>query len=186
VKKKSPLRAVVTVLLIAAACLLLVRHFHIKNFNAASPGVLYTSGQPRGMDYTRLLYKYHIATIVNLRSPAEHRERNWHNEEITWVRSNGVKYFEMPLDRNISVPGHFPDAKMQEQFLAIMADKANLPVLVHDSSGESRAAMLAAVWLIKGERLPVLQAIDAVSRIKSAPLAEPEMQFIKVLAGKTD
>jgi protein tyrosine/serine phosphatase len=182
VKKKNPLRGLVTILLIAVAAVLLVKHFHIKNFNTISPGVLYTSGQPRGMDYTRLLYKYHLATIVNLRSPAEHRKRNWHNEEITWVRSNGVKYIEMPLDRDISVPGHFPDAKMQEQFLAVMADKTNLPVLVHDSSGESRSAMLAAVWLIRGERLPAQQVIDTASEIKSAPLAEPEKQFINNLA----
>ncbi len=164
------------------ACVLMVKHFHIKNFNVISPGALYTSGQPRGMDYTRLLYKYHIATIVNLRSPAEHRERNWHNEEITWVRSNGVKYIEMPLDRDINVLGHFPDANMQEQFLAIMADRGNLPVLIHDSSGESRSAMLAAVWLIKGERLPSQQVIDTASGIKSAHLAEPEKQFINTLA----
>jgi protein tyrosine phosphatase (PTP) superfamily phosphohydrolase (DUF442 family) len=182
VKKKRPLRGFVTILLIAAAIVLLVRHFHIKNFNVISPGVLYTSGQPRGMDYTRLLYKYHLATIINLRSPAEHRERNWHNEEITWVRSNGVKYLEMPLDRNIDSPAHFPDAKTREQFLAIMADRENLPVLIHDSSGESRSAMLAAVWLIKGEQLPAQQVIDTASRIKSAPLAEPEKQFINTLA----
>jgi protein tyrosine phosphatase (PTP) superfamily phosphohydrolase (DUF442 family) len=182
VKKKNPIRVLVIILLIAMACVLLVKHFHIKNFNVISPGVLYTSGQPRGMDYTRLLYKYHLATIVNLRSPAEHRERNWHNEEITWVRSNGVKYIEMPLDRNIDSPAYFPDASMQEQFLAIMADKGNLPVLIHDSSGESRVAMLAAVWLIKGERLPAQQVIDTASRIKASSLAEPEKQFVKTLA----
>jgi protein tyrosine phosphatase (PTP) superfamily phosphohydrolase (DUF442 family) len=182
VKNKNPLRTVVTILLIAAVCALLVKHFHIKNFNTLSPGVLYTSGQPRGMDYTRLLYKYHIATIINLRSSAEHREKNWHGEEITWVRSNGVKYIEMPLDRNANSPGHFPDANMQQQFLAIMADKANLPVLVHDSSGESRSAMLAAVWLIKGEQMPAKQVIETASKIKSAPLAESEKQFINTLA----
>ena len=122
-KKKSPLRAIITIAIIAAAAVLLVRSFQIPHLNVISPGVLYTSAQPRGMDYTRLLYKYHIATIINLRSPAEHRERNWYAEEITWVHSNGVKYFEMPLDRDTNSPNHFPDANMQEQFLAIMTDK---------------------------------------------------------------
>lgn len=180
-KKKNPIRVLVIILLFAVAAILLVRHFQIKNFNVINPGILYTSGQPRGMDYTRLLYKYHIATIINLRSPAEHRERNWYNEEITWVRSNGVKYFEMPLDRNIDSPAHYPDANTQGQFLAIMADKENLPVLVHDSSGESRAAILAAVWLIKSEQLPVQQVIDIASGIKSAPLSKPEKHFITTL-----
>ena len=153
-KKKKPLQLLITAAILITAAVILVQSFCIKNFRVVQPSLLYTSAQPKGMDYNRLLYKYHIATIINLRSPAEHREQNWYNEEITWVRSNSVKYFEMPLDRDISVPSHFPDAKMQEQFLAIMADKANLPVLVHDSSGESRVAMLAAVWLAKGCRLP--------------------------------
>lgn len=180
-KKKNPIKTLTIILLIAVACVLLVRHFHIKNFNCISPDILYTSAQPRGMDYTRLLYKYHIATIINLRSPAEHRERNWYNEEITWVRSNGVKYLEMPLDRNIDSPAHYPDANMQGQFLAIMADKKNLPVLVHDSSGESRVAMFAAVWLIKSEQLPVQQVVDIASEIKSSPLSKPEKHFINTL-----
>ncbi|TFG48357.1 MAG: hypothetical protein E4H40_04805 [Candidatus Brocadiia bacterium] len=88
-KKKSSFGWIATIAGIVFA-VLLVRHFHIKNFKVVEPGVLYTSGQPRGMDYTRLLYKYHIGTIVNVRIPNEHRERNWYNEEIVWVRNNGV------------------------------------------------------------------------------------------------
>jgi protein tyrosine/serine phosphatase len=179
-KKRSPNSLIIALLAIAAA-ILLVRHFHIKNFNIVEPEVLYTSGQPRGMDYTRLLYKYHIATIINLRSPAEHREQNWYNEEITWVRSNGVKYIELPLDRNVNSPGYFPDANMQQQFLAIMADKKNLPVLIHDGKGESRPAILATVWLAEGRQLPVEQILAVAKRIKNKPLAEPEIRFIRSL-----
>jgi protein tyrosine/serine phosphatase len=181
-KKKHSPNNLIIILLVTAAAILLVRHFHIKNFNVIEPEVLYTSGQPRGMDYTRLLYKYHIATIINLRSPAEHREQNWYNEEITWVHSNGVKYIEMPLDRNMGNPGYFPDANMQQQFLTIMADKKNLPVLVHDSKGESRTAMLAAVWLAKGQHLPVEQTLAVAEQIKNKPLAEPETRFIRSLS----
>jgi protein tyrosine/serine phosphatase len=181
VKKKNPLHIILTILLIVIGTILLVRHFHIKNFHIICPDVLYTSGQPRGMDYYRLLYKYHIATIINLRSPAEHREKNWHNEEITWVRSNGIKYIEMPLERDINGPGHFPDANTQEQFLAIMADKENLPVLIHDGSGENRVAALTAVWLLKSEQLPVQKVIEIFSRINATPPKEPQIQFINSL-----
>jgi protein tyrosine/serine phosphatase len=179
VKKKNPLRTIVTIAIIAAVSVLLVKHFHIKNFRTISPGILYTSNQPRGMDYTRLLYKYHIGTIINLRSPAEHREQNWYNEEITWVRGNGIKYFEMPLDRNINDPNHFPDANMQEQFLAIMANRENLPLLVHDGSGESRGAMLAAVWLAKNQQHPVEQVLAEAAKIKNESLVDAETSFIR-------
>jgi protein tyrosine/serine phosphatase len=180
-KKKQSLATLYIILVVIAAIILLVRHFHIKNFNIVEPEVLYTSGQPRGMDYTRLLYKYHIATIINLRSPSEHRERNWYNEEITWVHSNGVKYFEMPLDRDINSPNYFPDANMQEQFLAIMTNKERLPVLIHDSSGESRAAMLASVWLRKTRGYGVEDTVRFVEKIKGHPITIAERGFIENL-----
>jgi hypothetical protein len=181
VKKKSPLRAIVTIAIIAAAAVLLVRNFQIPRLNVISPRVLYTSAQPRGMDYTRLLYKYHISTIINLRSSAEHREHNWYNEEMIWVRSNDVKYVEMPLDRNINNPNHFPDANMQQKFLDIMADRENLPVLIHDGKGESRVAMLAAVWLAKGRQYTIEQVLASAVDIKTEPLTEQELNFIRGL-----
>jgi protein tyrosine/serine phosphatase len=181
VKNKSPLRTIITIAIIAGAIVMLVKNFRIPDLNIISPGVLYTSAQPRGMDYTRLLYKYHIGTIINLRSPAEHREQNWYNEEMTWVRSNDVKYFEMPLDRNASDAAHFPDANMQQKFLDIMSDKENLPVLVHDGKGEGRVAMLAAVWLAKNrQQLPEQVLADTV-KIECGQLTEQETNFIRGL-----
>jgi protein tyrosine/serine phosphatase len=181
VKKKNPLRAIITIAIIAAAIVLLVKNFVIPDLNCISPGILYTSAQPRGMDYTRLLYKYHIGTIINLRSPAEHREQNWYNEEITWVRSNGVKYFEIPLERKPENTNHFPDANMQQKFLDIMTDKENLPVLIHDGKGESRVAMLAAVWLAKGRHDTIEQVFAKTVDIKDEPLTEREKSFIQGL-----
>ena len=175
-KKKQPFSGFVIILLITAAIILLVRHFHIQDFCIVKPGVLYASGQPRGMDYTRLLYRYHVATIVNVRSAAEHRERNWHNEEITWVRSNGVKYVEMPVEKN-----YFPDEKTQGEFLGIMADKVNLPVLLH-GDGDERVAMLSAVWLIKKEGLTAEEAIREAEKMQGKPLTEAESKFIRDIA----
>ena len=180
-KKKSPLRAIITIVIIVIAAVLLARSFQIPRLNVVSPGVLYTSGQPRGMDYTRLLYKYHIATIINLRSPAEHREQNWYNEEMTWVHSNGVKYVEMPLERNVNDPAHFPDVNMQRKFLDIMADKENLPVLIHDGKGEARVAMLAAVWLVKDRQNTIERVLANTVEIKEEPLTERETSFIRGL-----
>jgi protein tyrosine/serine phosphatase len=181
VKNKTPLRTIITIAIIAGAIILLVKNFGIPNFNCISPGVLYTSAQPRGMDYTRLLYKYHIGTIINLRSPAEHREQNWYNEEMTWIHSNGVKYIELPLERNINSPDHFPDANMQKQFLDIMTNKENLPVLVHDGKGEARVAMLAAVWLTKSRQDTLEQALADAAKIKCGQLTEQETNFIRGL-----
>ena len=179
-RKQSPVGLIVTLLIVAAA-ILLVRHFHIKNFHVIEPGVLYTSGQPRGMDYTRLLYKYHIGTIVNIRSASEHREKNWYNEEVTWVRSNGVEYEELPIDRSLNRANYFPDQLTQKRFLQIMARKENLPVLLHGSSGRKRVSMLASVWLCKARGYSVKDTIKVVEKIKGFAATEEERKFIENL-----
>ena len=176
-KKKQSLAALYIILVVLAAIILLVRHFHIKNFHVIEPDVFYTSGQPRGMDYTRLLYKYHIATIVNLRSASEHREKNWYNEEVTWVRNNGVKYIELPIEK----VNYFPNKETQDQFLAVMADKDNLPVLLHDGSGEKRVSMLVSVWLRKTRGYGVEDTVRFVEKIKGQPVTIAEREFIKSL-----
>jgi protein tyrosine/serine phosphatase len=178
-KKKKSLAALIIILLAVLVVILLVNHFHINDFNIVRPGVLYTSGQPRGMDYTRLLYRYHIAAIVNVRTASEHRERNWHNEEIVWVRNNGVNYIELPFEKT----NHFPDANTQEQFLAVMADHSNLPVLLHGSGDDERVAMLTAAWLIKAEGYNLEETFAEVKKIiDDRKLTEDETAFISNLA----
>ncbi|MHC5061855.1 MAG: fused DSP-PTPase phosphatase/NAD kinase-like protein [Planctomycetota bacterium] len=180
-QKKPPVKLFITIVLAAIAVVSLVRHFHIKNFHVVVPGVLYTSGQPKGMDYTRLLYKYHIATFINVRVASEHREQNWYNEEMTWMRENGVNYIEMPIERK-DRNRQFPDEQTQKQFLDIMADPANLPVLIHGSSGRKRESILSAVWLIKAKGYTAAQAVGVVEKIKEKPTTKYEKEFIKSIA----
>jgi protein tyrosine/serine phosphatase len=177
-KKKQSLAALYIILIAIAAIIFLVRHFHIKNFHIIEPDVLYTSGQPRGMDYMRLLYRYHIATIINLRSQAEHRDRNWYNEEVTWIRNNGVKYIELPVEK----ADYFPNKETQDQFLAIMADKNRLPVLLHDGSGKKRVAMLVSVWMRKVRGYNVEDTVRVVEKLEDQPPTAEEKNFIEQLA----
>lgn len=179
-KKKGQLPAgLIAILLISAAVVLLVRNFYVEDFCIIEPGVLYTSGQPRGMDYTRLLYKYHITTIVNIRPTFEHQEQNWRNEEITWTRSHGVNYLEMPIEKG----RYFPDDQIQEQFLALMANKNNLPVLLHGSSDDKRIAMLVAAWLGRSHRYTSEQILNAVTKIiDDRPLTQEEIKFVNEMA----
>ena len=159
---------------------MLVRHFHIKNFHVIETGVLYTIGQPRGMDYTRLLYKYHIATFVNVRCADEHREENWYNEERTWVGDNGVNYVELPMERTDRAR-QFPYKETQQMFLKIMSAQENLPVLVHGSSGRKRVSMLAAVWLIRSRGKNATEAIEIVEAIRENPVTDVERRFVESL-----
>jgi hypothetical protein len=156
----------------------LTKHFHIRNFQVIAPGVLYTSGQPEGMDYTRLLYKYHIATFINLRYPDEHRERNWYNEEVSWMRRNSVKYIELPIEKNVSIDD-VPDMNNCQKFLEIMNQRSDLPVLLHDSNGKKRVTYLAAIWMLKSGSFNLQQTIEKVKQIKGKPPTENDLAFLQ-------
>jgi protein tyrosine phosphatase (PTP) superfamily phosphohydrolase (DUF442 family) len=179
-KRKRSHTGLGAIIVLIAATILLVRHFHIRDFRIIKPGALYVSGQPRRMDYIRLLYKYHIAAIVNIRPLSEHREENWHNEEIVFVRTNGIKYFEMPIDK----ADFLPDTQTQEWFLAIMANTENLPVLLHGGNADDkRVAMLVAVWLLKSQRYAFEQAVNEVKKIiDDRELTKEEIEFIGAMA----
>ena len=179
-KNKTHLQTIIIAAVATAMVVGLVRHFHIKHFRCVVPGVLYTSGQPRRMDYTRLLYKYHIGTIVNIRVPTEHREENWYNEEMSWVRENHINYVELPMERK-DRQRRVPDEATQKKFLEIMANDKNLPVLIHGNSGRKRVSALAAVWLIKQKGYNFEQALQAVERIRGDQPSEPEIQFLRGL-----
>jgi len=160
-KNKHPLHGFIIILLIVAVAVFLVKDFHIQDFCVMKPGVLYTSGQPRGMDYTRLLYRYHLATIVNIRLVTEHQDDNWHSEEVVWARNNGINYVGMSIEKG----RYFPDKQTQDKFLAIMAERKNLPVLLHGGGDDKRVAMLAAVWLEKGQGCSVEETTKLVEKI---------------------
>jgi len=178
-KRQSINKLIIILLIIVAAIHLLYHHFHINYFCVIEPDVLYTSGQPQGMDYMRLLYKYHIATIVNVRLVSEHRNNNWYNEEIIWMRNHGVNYVEMPIEKS----SYFPDEQTQDNFIAIMAKKNNLPVLLHGSRDDKRVAMLVAVWLRKNQGYNVEQTLKAVKTIiDDRELTQDEIKFIEDLA----
>jgi protein tyrosine/serine phosphatase len=177
-KKKFPIGFVIVLLVVITSAVLLVKHFHIKGFHIVRRDVLYVSGQPRGMDYTRLLYKYHIATIVNVRSSIEHRDRNWHNEEVISTRNSGVKYIEMPIDKN----NPFPDQQTIDKFFSIMSDKTNLPVLLHGSGDDERVAMLTAVWLRKNQKCTVEEITSMVQKIiDRQELTKAEAEYLQSL-----
>jgi protein tyrosine/serine phosphatase len=179
VKKKSPVRTILTIAIVVCAVVLLVRNFRIGDFVIVRPGFLYISAQPSGMDYNRLLYKYHIATIVNIRPVLEHQEKNWRNEEITWTKSNGVNYIEIPIEKK----NYFPDPQVQQRFLEIMDKKQNLPVLLHGAGDDKRVAMLVAVWLEKSDGYSFEQTLDIVKKIiDDRDLTAKEMEFIRSLA----
>jgi len=177
-KKKRPIIAVVTLIVVAAIIALFVEDFRVEDFHIVEPRVLYTCGQPRGMDYLRLLYKYHVVTWVNVRPVTEDLQANWYPAEMNFVRENGLAYHTLSIDRDAAVP----DPVTCRRFLDIMAQAVNRPVLLHGDRNDRRVALLTALWLRKGLNLSPEQAL---ARVRAMPggrdLAAEHLAFIDAL-----
>jgi hypothetical protein len=64
-----------------------------------------------------------------------------------------------------------------------MADKNNLPVLLHGNGDDKRVAMLVAVWLKKNKGYSVEETIRTVKKIiDDRELTDDEISFIDNLA----
>ena len=64
-----------------------------------------------------------------------------------------------------------------------MADKDDLPVLLHGSGGEKRVPMLTAVWLIRSQQYSVKETLEVIGKIiDDRKITEAESKFISRLA----
>jgi uncharacterized protein (TIGR01244 family) len=77
------------------------------------------------------------ATVINLRQASETGANL--DAEAEAARAAGLRYVHLPLN------GTAPDPDVVAQFLQVVTDPANQPVLVHCSSGNRAAAL----WMIK-------------------------------------
>ena len=107
-------------------------------FARVEKSVLYRSGQPNGLMLERLFRDYGIKTVVNLRGVQETVLDPEANGYTDAVERYHLKMIYLPLSTN--------HAECAKEFLAILADKANLPALVHCAGGKERTGMMVAVY----------------------------------------
>ena len=113
------------------------------HFVMVTPGVLYRSGwmKPHGMN--EVIKEYGIRTVVNLCLPTEEMslKNNNYLKEQEICRKNGVKLVYLPM------PGNTPPAQEQvDQWLNLLKDNSNLPVLVHCAQGATRTGTMIAIY----------------------------------------
>lgn len=105
----------------------------IRNFLQVTPDFC-TGGQPR-IDHFTELKAQGIRTVLNLRTPGEHRAA----EEQAAVEAAGLRYV------NIPVVYRTPTAEQVDEFLRITDDAANRPMFIHCTA----AIRVGAFWLIR-------------------------------------
>ena len=127
----------------------------LPNFETVRSGVLYRSGQPRGLglEFVRL---FGIRTLVNLRSPGSDGTR----EEDLFAAENGLEFHNLTMG-----PGHQDVQATVERFLAVVDDESKWPVLLHCSRGYERSGVLSAIYRIENDRWSNRRALEEAYRL---------------------
>ena len=165
------------ILITTAIAILLVGGFFyyfvqnsLPHFQTVRDGVLYRSGQPRGLGLE--LVKLHgIRTLINLRSP----DSDGTPEEKAFAAEKGLHFYNFSIGSS--------RAEIDEtvkRFLAIVNDKSQWPILVHCSRGKERSGVLSAIYRIEYDRWSNEKALEETYRLglKKGHMPIPE-NYIK-------
>ncbi|CAB1057380.1 hypothetical protein D1BOALGB6SA_2133 [Olavius sp. associated proteobacterium Delta 1] len=127
----------------------------LPHFGTVREGMLYRSGQPRGLGLAWVKH-YGIRTLINLRKP----ESDGTPEEKTFAAENGLQFY------NFSIGSSQEDIEQTVgRFLAIVDDKSQWPILVHCSRGKERSGVLSAVFRIEYDHWSNDQALQETYRL---------------------
>ena len=110
------------------------------------PGVLYRSGQLGVGELLDLIGRIGLKTIVNARG--EQHDSNWYRREAEFARLNGIKLVD--LDVHIA---RGPTLEQSEQFMALVRDPNNYPILVHCKFGVNRTGHMVKLFKAQRPRL---------------------------------
>jgi protein tyrosine/serine phosphatase len=125
---------------------------HGRRLREVAPGVLYRSGCLTVEGFKDAVALYGIKTIINLQDeyPDPNVRNSYFNTATTpeseLCKSMGVRYIFMPPDllSRRKVESERPHAI--DEFLAIMDDPSNYPVLIHCKAGLHRTGVMVAVF----------------------------------------
>jgi len=132
------------------------RWIFVDNFGTVAEGVLYRCPQPKGGQW-RLLERYHIASVVNLRAADQSPDEL--NAEKRACSRAGAIFVHIPVIELV------PTDTQVRAFLSAVRKRRG-PVLVHCEHGEDRAGMMVAAWRVKVQGWPIAKALREMERFR--------------------
>jgi protein tyrosine/serine phosphatase len=103
-------------------------------------GVLYRDGVRTVHEFDLAAKKTHVKTVVSLVDDNEIQKPPF-TEEMAYCQAHGIEVVRLPV-----ILGGWPDGDQIQKFLAIVADPAKQPVLVHCAQGVRRTGMMVAAY----------------------------------------
>lgn len=114
--------------------------------------ILIRSPQPDADDLRDLQEKYQLRTVINLRGE---RLADWYLEESLACSDLHIKLI------SIKASGRHPPSDEQiQEFLAILSDPANYPILLHCQGGIHRTGAYIAVYRLLVQRRASAEVLD--------------------------
>lgn len=145
--RTSRSRGMAVILALALALILcaVVVYFRTNTYHLATvqEGVLYRDGFKSASQFTTAIDKVHPRTVVSLIDAKELADPNKPQfaKEAEVCAMHGAKLVRIPVTL-----GGWPSSDDIRQFLAIVSDKQNQPVLIHCAQGVRRTGMFVAAY----------------------------------------
>ncbi len=143
-----------------------------KRLRVVTDGRVYRSGQLTADGFRDAIKRYGIKTVINLQdddTETENDERDpslrrspfdrtkWPESEV--VEEAGARYVQ--FDGNaLNADGTNGRPKLQDDFLTVMDDEANYPVLYHCKAGLHRTGWITGVYRMEYEKRSQADALD--------------------------
>src|SRR5205807_2595378 len=126
------------VVLGGAAAVLWWAKWKTYHFAVVQEGVLYRDGNRGLREFQHAVRRGKIKTVVCLIDDAElaAHDKPEFAEEMDWCKRHGLRVERIPIRL-----GGWPSSEDINQFLAIVADTQNRPLLVHCAQGVRRTGM---------------------------------------------
>jgi tyrosine-protein phosphatase SIW14 len=178
------------VVIVPPVALYRAQYVHAKRFREVDPGKIYRSGQMTANGFRENVERFGIKTVVNLQheQPDPLLADDWlgtpHIRESEVCRELGVKYILMTPD--VLPPGNTVETEppVVKDWLALLDDERNYPILLHCKAGLHRTGRLTAIYRMEyhgwspGEALRELRA-NGYGYVSSSERDEFVIQFIQ-------
>ena len=120
------------------------------NVHEVVPGELYRSAQLSGPFLNKVVTRYGIRTVINLRGP--NSESAWYRDEVAATSANHIAHIDIAMSANRE-----PGTETIDQLIAAFKT-ASKPILVHCEAGADRSGLASAIYELMIEHRPASES----------------------------